>query len=74
MFIVNKTHTQLVHVYLLTSGACHVSWNVLGLAIQSAMARGVHRRKSTPQKPSKQEELQKRAFWYKHFRFYSMRR
>ncbi|KJA21189.1 hypothetical protein HYPSUDRAFT_67935 [Hypholoma sublateritium FD-334 SS-4] len=53
----------LVHVYLLTSSACHVAWNVLGLAIQSAMARGVHRRRSAPQKPSKHEELMKRAFW-----------
>lgn len=68
--LLNINRIQLVHVYLLTSSACHVAWNVLGLAIQSAMARGVHRRRSTSQKPSKHEELMKRAFWYGCFHCY----
>ncbi|KJA20732.1 hypothetical protein HYPSUDRAFT_42806 [Hypholoma sublateritium FD-334 SS-4] len=54
---------SLAHVYLLSSSVPHVAWNILGLAIQSALSRGAHRRRKTCQQPSKEEELMKRAFW-----------
>ena len=50
-------------MYLTSSSVPHVAWNILGIAFKYAVAKGAHRRKSTAQKPSKDEELTKRAFW-----------
>ncbi|KJA20731.1 hypothetical protein HYPSUDRAFT_42804 [Hypholoma sublateritium FD-334 SS-4] len=59
----NMQYYCLAHVYLTSSSVPHVAWNILGIAIKYAIAKGAHRRKSTAQKPSKDEELIKRAFW-----------
>jgi hypothetical protein len=51
-------------MYLLGSGISHVSWNLLGLGIRLALERGLHKQRKDDHRPTVDDELSKRAFWF----------
>jgi hypothetical protein len=55
---------QLTVQYLIGSGVTHAAWNILGIGIRIALERGLHKSRRGKQKPTVEDELYKRAFWF----------
>lgn len=50
--------------YLGGSNTPQGAWNLIGLGLRMAQDVGVHRKKMYAGKPTVEDELWKRAFWY----------
>lgn len=55
--------TQLAILYLSGTSVPQASWNLIGLGMRQVMEKGIHRRRGSSARPSKDEEILKRTFW-----------
>jgi hypothetical protein len=55
---------QLSAIYLVGTGMTPAAWNMLGIGIRVGLERGLHRSRRGEQKPTFEDELYKRTFWF----------
>lgn len=55
---------QLSGIYLVGTGMTPAAWNMLGIGIRIGLERGLHRRRRGERKPTFEDELYKRTFWF----------
>uniref|UniRef100_A0A8H8CP76 Transcription factor domain-containing protein n=1 Tax=Psilocybe cubensis TaxID=181762 RepID=A0A8H8CP76_PSICU len=53
----------LAILYLSGTSVPQASWNLIGLGMRQVLEKGIHRRRGSSARPSKDEELLKRTFW-----------
>lgn len=55
---------QLAAIYIWGTSSSEMSWHCVGYGLRLAQTLGFHRKKAYHTKPTVEEELRKRAFWY----------